>query len=453
MTTRFYLDRRGAAGRPAPVKISISSKGFTAYIPTNIRVLPSQWDNRGQRIVGHPQKARLNNLLVRRKLDVDTGLYSLQSSGALHGLTAQQIKQRLLAFLEPEEEAGLFLPRLDAYAAKQGRPKTRELYELTAKKIRAYDRHAERLLFEEMDAEWLTEFDRWMASTCNKNSRAVHLRNIRAVFNKAIDDGVTDKYPFRKFKIRRQATRSRALSVDELRALFSADLGRHQIYADMFRLSFVLGGLSFCDLIALTDENIVRGRLEFRRQKTGQLVSIAIQPEARELLAKWHGETRIVCVAERYKDPHGFLRRMAAHLRRVGQVYDRRTGRWAGAAVAPGVSQYWARYSLATLAAELGFSEDAIGAVLGHSGNRSVTSIYIRANRNRQVDGVMRSVLDAVFGAAGSADDRSAAPPGDVPDVGKRVVPVRLLADEEGFAGGGRHLDRERAGAEFLDHE
>lgn len=396
MTTRFYLDCRCVADGPAPVKISISNKGRTFYLPTNIRVTPEQWDDRAQRIVSHSQKAQLNTLLTQRKLDVDSALYELQYKGRLHGLSSSQIKQRLLEYLDPHKDEGLFLPRLDAYAAKQEKAKTREIYKLTARKIREYDRRAESLTFEELNADWLAKFDRWMAKTCRPNSRSIHMRNIRAVFNEAIADEVTDKYPFRRYKIRHEPTKSRALPTDVLRALFAVDLGKHQIYADMFRLSFVLGGLSFCDLIALTDENVVGDRLEFRRQKTGQLVSIAIQPVARELLEKWRGKKHLVCVAEQYKDTHGFLRRMAAYLRRVGQTYDRRGKRWTGAAIAPHVSQYWARYSLATLAAELGFGEQAIGALLGHSTNRSVTSIYIRANRNRQVDEVMKAVLTAV---------------------------------------------------------
>ena len=396
MTTRLYLDRRAVAGGPSPVKISLSSKGRTVYLPTGIRVLPEQWDERGQRIVGHPQKGRLNSLLAQRKLDVDMKLYELQSEGCLHGLSVQQIKDRLLREMNP---AGgkLLVERIDAYAAKQEKANTRNTYRLTAKKVRAYDRRAETLTFEDVDSDWLAGFERWMCRTCGTNSRSIHLRNLRAVFNEAIRDGLTEAYPFRRFKIRREATKSRALPTDVLRALFCADLGPYQIYADMFRLSFVLGGLSFCDLIALTKDNIVGGRLEYRRQKTGQLVSVALQPEALELLKKWRGERRLVCVAERYKDTKGFLRRMAAHLRRVGQVYDQREKCWHGASVAPGVSQYWARYTVATIGAELGFGEEAIGALLGHSTNRGVTSIYIRANRNRQVDALLRSVLDAVF--------------------------------------------------------
>ena len=54
------------------------------------------------------------------------------------------------------------------------------------------------------------------------NARAIHLRNIRAVFNKAIDEEVIglELYPFRRFKIEKERTRKRAVSLAQLRVLF-----------------------------------------------------------------------------------------------------------------------------------------------------------------------------------------------------------------------------------------
>ncbi len=399
MTTRFYLDTRSASGKLAPIKISVSSKGTTAYIPTNVSVLPSQWDKRAQKVVAHPQKAQLNTALTQRKLDVDTTLYDLQTAGKLHGLTANGIKAALMDVLCPTPKATAFMQYLDAYSARQTKTSTRDIYAYTAKKIRAYAKgKAERLRFEDMDAAWLTDFDRWMAENGMpmKNARNVYLRNIRAVFNDAIDDGLTECYPFRKFKIRSEPTKSRALTLAQIRTVFGSDNGRAQHYIDMFRLSFCLGGVSFCDMIALKKSDVVNGRIEFRRQKTGQFVSIAIQPEARELLDKYEGQERLVFIAEHYKDTRGYLNRMRRHLQHVGQSYNRSTKEWEGEAAVPKASQYWSRYTLATLAAELGFSEDVIGALLGHHSN-SITRCYIRANRNRQVDALMRKVLDTVF--------------------------------------------------------
>lgn len=398
MTTNLYLDRRGAtAGKPSPLKISISSKGSTVYIPTGISLLPEQWDSRAQKVVSHPQKSQLNTIVTQRKLKVDTILYGLLEEGSLLGRSSSEIKALLLERLSPVDNA-LLLPRIDAYTARQTKDKTRGLYRSTSAKIRAFSgRSADRLHFNDITPRWLDSFDRWMASNGlpKRNARNVHLRNLRTVFNEAIDDGLTDNYPFRKYKIRPEPTKSRALSVEQLHTLFHTDLGRHQHYLDMFLLSFCLGGLSFCDLIALKKSDVVRGRIEFRRQKTGQLVSVGIQPEAQALIDKYGGRERLVCIAERYSDTDGYLTRMRKHLRHVGQTYNPHTKEWEGEALAPDVSQYWARYSLATIAAEAGFSEDSVSAVLGHHTN-SVTSTYIRANRNSQVDSVVRGVLDAV---------------------------------------------------------
>ena len=303
MTTKFYLDRRASANGPAPIKISISSKGRTVYLPTNVSVLPTEWNARTEKVVTHPQKAQLNTVLMQRKLDVDTALYDLQTSGKLHGLTANEIKERVLAMLYPAPKTATFSQYLGARIARQTKAGTRDLYGYTERKIRAFaGERFEKLRFEDMDLCWLERFDTWMCDNGmpKKNARNVYLRNIRAVFNDAIDDGATECYPFRKFKIRPEPTKSRAMTLAQIRAVFESENGRGQHYIDMFRLLFCLGGLSFCDLIALKKSDVVNGRIEFHRQKTGQFVSIGIQPEAQELLDKYAGQERLIYLPEHY---------------------------------------------------------------------------------------------------------------------------------------------------------
>lgn len=392
MTTKFYQDCRSVpTGCPAQIKISISSKGRTVYLPTNISVLPSQWDSRGEKIIGHPQKAQLNTLLSRRKLDVDTALYELQNAGKLHGLTAAEIKDAVAKHLSPDTDNTLFLPRLEEYARRDMAKTTRYTYLHTAEKIRAFCKNADKLHFEDITPKWLDDFNKWMGKFApSQNARNILLRDIRTIFNDAIDDEVTTYYPFRKYKIKAEPTKSRALTIEQVRALF-----KHESrYVDMFKLSFFLGGISFCDLCALTRDNIVAGRVEYCRQKTGQFCSVGIQPEAQALIEKYAGTEHLIYIEDTFTDYHTFLGKMDKALKRVGKTYNKNTKKWEGDAICPSVSQYWARYTVATLAAENGTSEETIAALLGHSANTSVTSIYTRANRNKQVDEALRSVLD-----------------------------------------------------------
>mgnify|MGYP000423558986 CR=1 FL=1 len=48
------------------------------------------------------------------------------------------------------------------------------------------------------------------------NSCSINLRNIRTIFNYAIDNDETELYPFRKFKIAREETRKRSLKAEQL---------------------------------------------------------------------------------------------------------------------------------------------------------------------------------------------------------------------------------------------
>lgn len=74
-TTKFYLDKR-ATRRDGkfPLKISIAHKGKTSLISLDIFLLPEQWDERAEKIIGVQNRLFLNTFITKRKLDVETAL-------------------------------------------------------------------------------------------------------------------------------------------------------------------------------------------------------------------------------------------------------------------------------------------------------------------------------------------------------------------------------------------
>lgn len=146
---------------------------------------------------------------------MDNALEDLKRQGKLRGLSLSQIRKLVLAELLPEEERmseQLFMARFDRWTEteiKQGK----KTYIQIAKKIRAFDARAEELHFEDITKDWLVEFDKWMAESApSLNARSIMLRNIRTVFNDAIDNEITTWYPFRRFKIKAAPTKDRTLS-------------------------------------------------------------------------------------------------------------------------------------------------------------------------------------------------------------------------------------------------
>ena len=397
MTTRLYLDRRSAKNGLAPIKVAINAFGSSAYISTGISVSEDNWDSKTCKVVVHPLKARLNTKLAEKKLEIDNAIETLNSQGALKGLKLSRIRQMVLDYISPERTAQrrLFLPYFEKFASKKIKYGTKKTYDQTAKKIRAYSTDAERLSFSDINRDWLEGFDKFMAKTApSRNARNIHLRNIRAVFNDARDAELITDYPFRKFKIRPEATKNRALTAGQLRAFFDYPCAEWQRqYVDIFRLTVMLCGINIADLVTL--HKVTNGRIEYTRQKTGQRCSVRVEPEAMEIIERYRGEKFLLDIGDRYKNYRDYLHHFNDALQKVGLTYQ--SGRKpTGDPLFPTIGSYTARYSWASIAAELDIPKETISAALGHRTN-DVTSIYIRVSMDSKVDAANRAVIDAIF--------------------------------------------------------
>ena len=67
-------------------------------------------------------------------------------------------------------------------------------------RILLFDPEVGKKTFEDIDLQWLTDFEAFCAKTASKNARNIHLRNIRAVFNNAIDFDLTTSYPVQEIQ-------------------------------------------------------------------------------------------------------------------------------------------------------------------------------------------------------------------------------------------------------------
>lgn len=256
----------------------------------------------------------------------------------------------------------------------------------------------ELLTFEHVTISWLYAFDAWMeAHGLAVNSRINHIGNLKSVFNRAIDEELTVSYPFRRFKLKKEQTRKRSLPIEDLRKLFSYEVKEWQrFYVDMFKLSFFLIGINPTDMFSLG--NLVGGRAEYRRAKTGKLYSIKVEPEAMEIIERWRGEKNLLCLADKWKNPHNFCTQINLNLSRIGERIHK-PGAPRNEVVIPlfpDLSMYWARHSWATIAYEIGIPVDVISQALGHSPTNTTTEIYIRRDQ-KKVDAANRRVLDYVL--------------------------------------------------------
>ena len=407
-TVHIYLDKRSLRGSEAQLKIGINKRGSSAYIPLGQWILPSQWDAVRERVKEHPNRAKINSYIDNRKTAISNLLMRLTENGELTKLSATQIKNKIVAMLEPKDyDANSLVKRFELYASTRDAPSTKEKYEQTLKKILEYDGHARSLTFEDVSKEWLDGFDRFlMKYSPAKNGRNIHLRNVRAVFNDAIDNDITNSYPFRKFKIRPEATKKRSLTVKQLRELFDYPVEKYQRrYLDMFKLSFFLIGINVTDLCMLYEIS-PDGYLVYKRAKTKKMYSIKVEPEALEIINRYRGKEQLLNLMDDISSPRTFTKKFDRGLKEIGPITYEPNPKWKPKskkhrlrkvhhAAFPGLSSYWARHTWATIASELDIPKETITKALGHGGS-SVTDIYIDFDL-RKVDAANRKVIDYVL--------------------------------------------------------
>ena len=393
----FYLDTRvKKKDGTFPVKIYVKHRS-KFLLPTSFSSTKETWS--GNEYNRKAENFRNKNSVLRTLLTrVEDALLELEKSGEILSMTDNHLKAYLRPLLTGKEQKKTFISYLDEFVAKKTNKGTISVYQDTRSKLVLFD---EDCTFETMDKKWLEGFERWMSDSGMKvNAYAIHLRNIRAVFNYCIDEEYTTLYPFRKFKIKKEETRKRSLSLEQIRSLRDYPVEEYQKqYRDMFMLMFYLIGINAADLFRAKKKDMVNGRLEYKRAKTGRLYSVKIEPEAQAIIDKYAGKNDyLLNVCDSYANYKDFLHRMNLGLQQIGKTERRGLGgkKYREPAF-PGISSYWTRHTWATLAASLDIPKETISEALGHSFGLSVTSIYIRFDE-RKVDEANRRVIDLLDG-------------------------------------------------------
>lgn len=388
---KLYLDtRRTDAKGTAVVKIRLIKDRVAAYISTDIRLTPDQWDSELGLVVKHPRAKNLNVFLANEILQVEDIM--MQNHEEFRTLSATEVMRQVQAQRNPEKlgkPKDLFYPFAVKFMESKEKTRTKEIYAATLSRLKDYTDYYDELRFTDITIDWLKNFDKFLQRySPSANARAIHLRNIRAVFNAAIDEELITHYPFRKYKIKTEETVKRSLTVRQLARLFLYEPKPYaEKYLDMFKLMFYLIGINTVDLAGLTE--IRSGRIEYHRAKTNRLYSIKVEPEALEIIKKYIGEKdKLLNVFEDRDTYQSFGRLMNLALHDIGKEMDGRSR----VKTFTNLTTYWARHTWATIAAELDIPKETIAKALGHGG-REVTDVYIRFD-DKKIDKANRQVID-----------------------------------------------------------
>lgn len=253
--------------------------------------------------------------------------------------------------------------------------------------------------FTEIDINWLREYELYLRKDgLAENTIGIRFRTLRVVYNLAIELNAVspEYYPFKKFKVSKlhQETAKRALTKDDIdRVLAFKSVNPYMRFPiDIFAFTYYSGGINFVDIAYLTRDNIIDGRLVYKRKKTKKLIKIPLQPQALALIDKYH------TADSPYLFPilspfHKTDIQKANRIHKVISNVNKRLkeiGKELGLPLT--LTTYVARHSQATVMKRAGVSTAVIREIMGHSSER-VTQIYLDSFDNEQVDNALKALL------------------------------------------------------------
>lgn len=383
--------RRAKANGKYAVKIRFNFHSQAFYVSAGVEVKKENFEH--GRIVGIPKANMMNHVISQKLVYTQNVLEDLQLRGLFKTKfkTGTQIKRFIESGadgyedLDRDERMKLhFKTFVENHLQKYTSKSSAGQYVLMLKKVETFCETKD-LFITDITVGWLKDFEIFCdKSGMSVNGKGNYLRAIRTIFNDAIDRELIgyDKYPFRRFKIKKADTKHRNMTVSDIRHLMSYDcvekphLAR---YRDMFMLSFYLCGLNIKDILFIKHTDIRNGNLSIIREKTGIPILIKIEPEAKEIINRYKGEKFLLNIMEKYTNFDDFRRKINQNIKLI----------------LPYITIYWARHSWATIASELDIPDATIDMAMGHK-IQGMSSIYIKRNLNKVSD-ANRLVIDYIL--------------------------------------------------------
>lgn len=295
---------------------------------------------------------------------------------------------------------------------KQGRIGSAKSYVSSLTSLKAYKSP---INFADVTPSFLREYQTHMSSEGKSMATiGIYLRNLRAIFNEAIEDGIVrpDAYPFgkgkKRFQIPNKGNMAAPLKQSEIAKIYShtpSNYAESQA-RDYWLFSFLLNGANMKDVFSLKFKNIDfhSERITFFRSKTSKTakeqkpIEVTLTKVMRDIIEKWGNPPGD---PEQYVFPV-FKKDMTAadqfrtnsNVRKTTQKYMARIAQKLGINKTS-IHNYTGRDTFAEAQRIAGETGDVIGEAFGHE-NRTTTETYLnkfgKEIKDRLADNALRYI-------------------------------------------------------------
>ena len=261
-------------------------------LATDFHIFSDEWD--GKSIVPAGDTARLPYLkTIAERIEWELKLlHSIinQLDNRQQRYTADDI---ITTFRQSAKEYSLFnfMQSIIARLQQLGKHRTGETYHATLRSFMQF-REDKDIPLEDIDADLMLTYEAHLRKKgLARNSTSFYMRILRAVYNRAVEKGLTvNRNPFKHVYTGVDKTVKRAIPLKAIRQIKNLDLLSQpslEFARDMFLFSFYTRGMSFIDMAYLRKRDLANGVLTYRRRKTGQQLLIRWEKCMQEIVKKY----------------------------------------------------------------------------------------------------------------------------------------------------------------------
>ncbi len=374
--------------RPGSIVYFVTHRRVVRQITTKYKVLSYEWDDErsGLMVVSGSERAALVKD-VARNIHRDKERLERIIGGLRDGGREFSADEIVRLFHDTEKGISFFgfMEEVIARLQKLGKERTAENYTTALNSFRRF-RSGHDITPEELDTDMTMEYEAYLKSRgVSMNSVSFYNRILRAVYNRAVEKGMTvQRHPFKHVYTGIEKTRKRAVPLATIRRIKELDLSRKpslDFARNMFLFSFYTRGMSFIDMAYLRKKDLQDGILSYRRRKTGQRLFIRWEKSMQEIIDRYPNNESgyLLPIIKSEEDAH-------LHYRNALRLVNNRLKELSALAGLSGkLTMYVSRHSWASIAKSQNVPLSVISAGMGHDSEHT-TQIYLAALDNAAID-------------------------------------------------------------------
>ena len=380
-------------GKEGGLYFQIIHNRVVRQLNTDYKVLAEEWDAESESVIVNGNRS--NHLLgIQKRLAWDVArlekvVRSLETER--RRFTADDV---ITMFHKLTKESSLFtfMHGVIAQLKQLGKIRTSETYTATLNSFMAF-RDEQDVPLDGISSDMMLMYEAHLkARGVRMNTISFYMRNLRAVYNRAMEKGLTQpNNPFRHVYTGVDKTVKRAIPIKAIKALKELDLSMKpslDFARDMFLFSFYTRGMSFVDMAYLKKTDLQNGILTYRRRKTGQELSIKWEKCMAEIIAKYPENKTdfflpiITKQGNERKQYDNALHLVNYHLKDLSEMLQLQRP----------LTMYVARHSWASAAKAKNVPLSVISEGMGHD-SEATTQIYLASLETSVVDKANKMIL------------------------------------------------------------